>query len=185
MKTKTSLWRSFWANPGSTDARSLSVNFRFALLQRAAAPQFSFRCSRWPPQKQIASELDRVQQNMCTTLVRLPREEGENVVWTTFVRRRGRHARGQCQDNGLWSHLWFKRALKWDAHLARIVNARSWASRLRSYTRREWLMEQRRLLLPLDSNVVLMTAGRTGTRTQPGKVHMRFHDGLEFVQIIL
>ena len=180
---RAAMWRAYWANPGSKDAHKLAVSHRLALLRRAVAPSFSFRCSRWPPQCQVASELDCLQQKMTASLLKLPRDEGEEA--DAYVRRRGRAARKLCVANGKWSALWFRRAVQWDEHLARPLNSNSWAAKLRMYRGRSWLMEQRSKFAPSVASLASpasMLAGRTGTRAQAGKVHMRFHDGIEYAR---
>ena len=52
------MWMSFWANPGSRPAGKLKVDSRLQLLCKAVSPQLVYRCSRWPPQKMVARELD-------------------------------------------------------------------------------------------------------------------------------
>ena len=148
--------------------------------QNCVKPQFGCKCSRWPPQRQIASELDRVQQKMTATILRAPRAAGEDV--DAYVRRRGRLARNQCLQQGQWSDFWFSRASKWDEHLARERNGYSWSARLRDYRGMHWLMERRAALAPRVSAVVSIRAGRTGTRAAPGKVHARWHDGIEYAK---
>ena len=106
--------------------------------------------------------------------------EGEEV--DAYVRRRGRAALKLSKENGLWSAHWFRRALAWDGHLSRPLNSYSWAARLREYRGRSWLMEQRRFFAPRDGSSASILAGRTGTRALPGKVSMRYHDGIEFAR---
>ena len=146
-------------------------------------PQSDFRCSRWPPQKQVASELDCIQRKMAATMLKVPLREGEPVV--DFIRRRGRIAKASCDSHGLWSQRWFDRALRWDEHLARPRNCQGWAARLRSYHDRDWFIFRRSLFAPVTSSresAASATAGRTGTRACRGKVHMRWHDGVEYAR---
>ena len=91
--------KSFWANPGANLARDLPDTSKLALMQRVTLPQLSFRCSRWPPQRQIGSELDHLQQKMTASLMRLPRFPGEEV--DVYVRRRGKAARKICSEREL------------------------------------------------------------------------------------
>ena len=152
-------------------------------MQRAVVPQLDFRCSRWPPQKQIADELDTLQRNMTAVLIRTPRLEAEET--NDYFRRRRRIARNLCIENGLWSKRWFSRSLKWDQHLARPLNRHSWPAQLREYRGREWLMERRMSFAPSvasRTSSASILAGRTDTRAVRGKVHMRWHDGIEFAK---
>ena len=185
-KCRTSMWRAFWANPGSKPARDLSITQKLSLQNRVVLPQISFRCSRWPPQQQIAAEVDHIQQKMTSSLLKLPREPGEEAE--AYVRRRGREARKCNMSQGLWSQHWFGRAIRWDDHLARPANQHTWAAKLREYKGKEWLMHRRALFAPSAASrgsSVSITAGRTGTRSVHGKVHMRWHDGIDLARSYL
>ena len=91
-KCRTSMWRAFWANPASTSARDLSTPQKLALTNRVVLPQLSCRCSRWPPQRQVAFELDHVQQKMTSSLLRLPRVMMERKLRALFVDAVEQHA---------------------------------------------------------------------------------------------
>ena len=146
------------------------------LVERAVVPQFAYKISRWPPQQQIANELDRLQQKMTSILLCEPMAIGEEVP--EFVRRRGKIARKLCKDQGLWSQRWYSRVIKWDRHLSQSRNTYSWSSRLRTFHGSDWLILQRMSFIKAASNTVSVLAGRTGTRTFPGKVFARWHDGV-------
>ena len=105
-----------------------SKSFRrtLQLLARAVQPQLAFRCSRWPPQRQVAVEVDRKQQKMAASVLRLPRLHNEEAQ--AYVRRRGRAARSHCLQQGIWSHQWFGRAVAWDDHSSRPRNNHTWAA---------------------------------------------------------
>ena len=182
-RARNSMWKAFWANPGANAARGLGQSSKLALLQRVVRPQLSFRCSRWPPQRQIASEVDRLQQKMVASVVRLPRVAGEEAA--DYVRRRGRLARKSCAEQGIWSQHWFSRAVHWDDHLCRPLNFATWPAQLREHRGKQWLMDCRASLAPArssSSSEVSVLAGRTGTRTFSGKVHTRWHDGVDFAR---
>ena len=174
------MWRSFWSNPAAKDAQHLSIDEKALLLKRAVAPQLDFRCSRWAPQKQIATEVDRLQAKMTATLLKLPYVEGERPE--DYVRRRGRLAKRLSRKHGLWSERWFQRATKWDEHLAGPRNARYWAAKLRCYHDRDWFVLRRSSFAPSVASresPACSTAGRTATRTGRFKVHARWHDGVQ------
>ena len=182
-RTRAAMWRAYWGNSGAHDAAHLSVTNRLSLLKRAVAPQLSFRCSRWPPQQQVASEVDAMQQKMTASLLRLPRNGGEDAP--EYVRRRGRLARKVCKESGSWSEHWFDRCLRWDEHLARGRNSYTWAARLRDFRGAQWLIDRRASFAPAvasHSSPASILAGRTGTRAYRGKVHMRWHDGVELAR---
>ena len=179
-RSRASMWRAFWANPGAEVAKHVSIDRKLQLLTRAVQPQLAFRCSRWPPQRQIAAEVDKLQQKMMASMLRLPRLEGEEP--DRYVRRRGRLARGHCQQHGLWSAHWFARAIAWDEHLARPRNNHTWSARLRDFRGKVWLMQRRASFSPSGASIVgsaSLLAGRTGTRAVHGKVQMRWHDGID------
>jgi len=182
-RARSTMWKAFWVNPGATSAAQLAHDKKLALMSRAVLPQLSFRCSRWPPQRQIASELDNLQQKMTASLLRLPPAPGEEAE--DYVRRRGRAARKICTEQGMWSNHWFGRATRWDEHLARPRNWKSWPARLREYRGRQWLIERRAHFAPSvasRSSTASVFAGRTGTRSFRGKVHTRWHDGIDFAR---
>ena len=183
-RARTSMWKAFWANPGAQNANDLPSAARLALLGRAVLPQLDFRCSRWPPQRQIACEVDQLQQKMVASLLRLPRLDGEEAP--EYVRRRGRVARRITSANGPWSCKWFRRAVLWDEHLARPQNHHSWPARLREFRGKQWLIDRRASLAPAasshnSSHSVL--AGRTCTRSFRGKVNTRWHDGIDLARV--
>ena len=182
-KARNAMWRSFWTNPASKDSRHLSIEDKAALLKRAVAPQLDFRCSRWAPQKQVASEIDRLQTKMTATLLKLPLLEDERPE--DYVRRRGRLAAQLSRNHGLWSARWFQRAVKWDEHLSRPRNAHCWAARLRCYRGSDWFIFRRSLFAPSVASRAspsCSSAGRTNTRTGRFKVHARWHDGMQYAR---
>ena len=115
-KTRSGMWKAFWANAGSKKAQCLDVQSRLVLLDRASKLQLAFRCSRWRPQRLIAIEMNRLQQKMVATSLRLSRLSEETPA--EYVARRGRAARSIIKTIGFWSAFWFRRALQWDEHLA-------------------------------------------------------------------
>ena len=176
--TRAAMWRSFWSNAGGKTAASLPTSSRLSLVKRTVTPQLSYRCSRWPPQKQIADELDRVQQKMISIALRQPRLPHEEVQ--DYVRRRGRAARRICQKHGPWSNHWFARAAALYKHLSRSRNGTVWSAQLRDYHGKKWLEEQRASFIVSETSSTSILAGRTGTRAFVGKVHTRWHDGVEY-----
>ena len=171
---------------GQEDAFHFSIGDKMSLMRRAVLPQLSFRCSRWPPQKQIAVELDRQQQKMVASMMKVPRIPGEEAA--DYVRRRGRLANKICKTHGTLSSHWFSRCVKWDEHLSRARNMHTWAARLREYHGKQWLIERRAQFAPSSasrSSPSSSSAGRTGTRAIHGKVHMRWHDGVDYARSMM
>lgn len=176
--TRSAMWRAFWGNAGSKTAECLSRQQKMCLIARAVSPQVDYRSSRWPPQSQIAQELDKIHQKMISIVLHESRKPGEDIP--EYVRRRGRIARNLCEQFGFWSQRWFARAIKWDRHLSRTQNASSWLSRLHTYHASEWLIGQRLSFIVSQSSTTSMFAGRTGTRSFQGNVFMRWHDGIHY-----
>ena len=171
-KTRTIMWKAFWANSGSASASRLPLSSRLRLIDRGVASLLGFRRSRWPPQKRILAEVDSLQRKMIACSERLPRRAGEDVG--EYCRRRGREAGSLARRAGLWSHLWCKRVVDSSNHLQRERNLSSWASRLLAYKGRTWLQQCRSSM-----NSASVHSGRTGTRMLPGRVHCRWHDGVD------
>lgn len=176
---RTKMWKAFWANSGSMLGRRLPVPEKFALLRRCVAGVAAYRMSRWPPQAQIARELDSVQAEMSALILGLRPRALEDIA--VFCRRRARTARAECRKQGLWSDFWFSRAVAWDKHMTRHPDIiatmfrnyhdSSWLERCRAIYANAWSMSQR----PWTTQ-----AGRTGTRAAPGFVAQRWQSGILF-----
>ena len=137
--------------------------------------------ARNPPNQRAPHPID--QQKMIASIVRLPQVPGEEAK--DYVRRRGREARKTRAEQGMWSKHWFGRAVSWDDHLARPRNFNSWPAQLRDYRGKEWLMERRASFAASASSrgsTASILAGRTGTRSARGKVHVRWHDGIDYAR---
>ena len=169
------MWKAFWGNLRPVTSQGLALPAKLQLLNRSARPCLDYRASRWPPQLQIAKEVDGMQRRMVALIMRLPRREGESPE--EFFRRRARSAGKACSDCGTWSQRWFRRSIAWDEHLRRDRNSTSWPAQLLEYHGGTWLAAQR--LMRRSPSVF---AGWTGTRASSGKVHMRWHDGIELAQ---
>ena len=168
--TRKQMWGAFWANASAAGTMKLPLQLRLKLLLRAVVPILDFKCSRWPPQRQIANELNAVQRKMVAILLRLTPTDGETRE--QFVRRRGRAARQLCLQCGIWSSRWFRRALDWDAHNRRERNDFTWAAKLVDFRAADYLSQRRAFY-----------NGRTATRSQPGYVSRRWHDGIALARV--
>ena len=126
----------------------MALEVKLKLMARVVAPQIDYRCSRWPPQRQIAAEIDRMQRKMTATLLHMRVSAGESVE--DFCRRRNRRCTQICNEHGLWSKRWFDRAISWDAHLSRPRNTYCWAAKLRSYHDRDWFIQRQFFFAPVD-----------------------------------
>ena len=96
--TKRAMWRSFWASPASKDGQNLRRSAKLQLLNEAVVPQLDFRCSRWPPQKTVARELDELQRKTHAAVLRIPRQPGEATE--DYLHRRWRDAAAACGAEG-------------------------------------------------------------------------------------
>ena len=76
---RTQMWKAFWANSGSLLGRRLPVPDKLALLRRCVASVVAYRMSRWPPQSQIAREIDDVQARMSSFIIGLRPHPVEDV----------------------------------------------------------------------------------------------------------
>ena len=96
-----------------------------------------------------------------------------------YARRRNRLVSNKCQQVGLWSTRHCERVIAWRGHICRPANASSWAAILYEHKGFQWLIERR-----LDQNSDPL-AGRTGTRSKPGRVNTRWHDGVRYAESVI
>ena len=150
--------------------KSAAAVVKLKLMDMVCKPSLSYRCSRWPPQQQVAKELDRMQSKMVACIMRIKRAEG--AALTDYCRRRNRQAAAVCRKTGVWSCHWFSRAIKWDEHLARGHSENSWPVLLRQFHGAIWL-EIHRSLTNLHG---------TGTRVSRGRPQKRWSEGIQFAQ---
>ena len=125
--TRAAMWRSFFGNAGSLRVRGLPTNRKFQLLNRCTTPILAHRCSRWPFNELLASEVKSVQFKMCSALVRTERLEDDSPA--SFKIRRNRVISQQAFASGSWVVKWCRAGLKWNTHLQRGV-ATSWIGSL-------------------------------------------------------
>ena len=156
-------------------ASGAGIATRMNLLSRFVRPLLDYRASRWPPQQQVALEVDTLQRRMVAICLRAPRQPGE--LFGDYHRRRSREAAAQCRRFGTWSARWFQRAIAWDDHLRRARNSSSWPAKLLRYHDAAWLQTFR--LMASSASVL---AGRTNTRLCPGKVHVRWDNGVHLAR---
>ena len=148
------------------------------MLAATVLPTAEFRFSRWPPQKQIADELDSLQTRMAAVIQRVRKQPQETLP--SFCRRRGRAARVLCRQVGIWSDRWWSRTAKWDAHLRR--HPESAAGALAAWHGNTWLRARRSQFVPSNPRSWMswsIHAGRTATRMRAGVVFQRWDDGIE------
>ena len=160
--------------------KNAPLEMKLKLLDRAVLPIASCRMSRWPFQVQAAKRIDRTQTKMIRTLMRDKFEQGDDPA--SFVIRRNRAAASVARRRGLWSDLWKKRVIDWNAHLGRELNQSSWAAKTLNFHGKEWLQERRRMFAAGSHSSLL--AGRTDTRAGRGIVHRRWHDGVGHAKVL-
>ena len=168
------MWRSFHGTFGKS-MRTAPLSMKLGLLDRSVLPIASYRMSRWPFQVHAAKRIDRTQTKMIRTLIgQRPRPDEDPAG---FMIRCNRVAADTARNRGCWSNLWRKRVIDWSSHLHRDQNQSSWASKTLHFHGKAWLQEQRRLHAVGERTS--LTAGRPCTRSFPGIVHKRWHDGVD------
>eukprot|EP00973_Karenia_brevis_P029968 4132108-Karenia_brevis.AAC.1 len=63
-ETKTAMWTAFYRNAGSKKAKLADFKSKLRLQDRAVKPMFGCRCARWPPNREVYQDLNRVQGRM-------------------------------------------------------------------------------------------------------------------------
>ena len=169
--TRAAMWNSFFGNVGSVIARGLPAAKKFQLLNRCTTPILSYRCSRWPFNELLASELKSVHFKMCSALVRSERLEGDTPA--SFKIRRNRLVSQQALASESWVVKWCHSVLRWNAHLRRGV-ATSWIGGLPL----AWDSEHFRHLR-LEQGSASIFGGKTGTRSTQGCTFTRWQQGIE------
>jgi len=172
---KRGCWAAFWANFSSKRARKLPLQEKISVMNRAVTPIYKYKCSRWPAQRCIAKEFDKVQNKMLAILMNVPRFPGEQPH--EYVRRRNHMASCQARAGQRWSAIWYARVVAWNDHLKRPANARSWAAQTLEFRGRAYLQERR-----IANHSESSSHGRTCTRSTRGVVHTRWHDGVDFAR---
>ena len=177
------MWGAFYANFGGPAIKKAPVSRKMKCIERCVRPMMSYRCSIWPPQKQIAKEMDAVQRKMIAIVCPIRRGPGEDSE--QYARRKGRQASGLAREAGTWSDHWFKKALAWDEHVHRSRSGCKWNLSLLSFHDTSWLQQQRFVfaaVAPTRLNPWTMFAGRTGTRAAAGKVQPRWQEAVHKVR---
>eukprot|EP00969_Alexandrium_andersonii_P003755 162877-Alexandrium_andersonii.AAC.1 len=74
------MWRAFWGAAGSQITRDAPFHAKLRSLHRSVLPVFDFKCSRWPPQRTVSEEVDRLQRRLVAILQRLRPQPGGDAV---------------------------------------------------------------------------------------------------------
>ena len=80
-------WARLWAGAGSKKARGLPLFLKIRDVERCCFPAVSGRCSWWPIGATLASEIVMLHRAVIVSLLRVPREAGEDD--SSYARRRG------------------------------------------------------------------------------------------------
>ena len=180
LKVKAKMWGAFYGNSGSNDLHSVNFETKLSLLMRTVFCTVNWKFSRWPFQKSIAVEMDKLQVNMVAMVSRYPKLASED--WVGWIRRKRRFARNILQRIGFWSEAWALRQVNWHEHVERSPGV---LRDLLLYHNSNWLQSMRSRFVPANGadgtrNSVL--AGRTGTRTDDGKPQPRWEAGIELAR---
>ena len=176
LHTESKMWASFWANAGCKRAKQLRPAQKAMLIYRTVLACVLWKVSRWPWQKTVALELDAIQCKMLLIILPCVRSYTEDL--DTFCRRRARQARNVANKCGLWSIVWAKRVIAWNAHVRRGAIYAHPVPRLLEHHNSVWLMNQRSQFVSEFSIRNSVFAGRTGTRLNVGHPQVRWSDGL-------
>jgi len=168
------MWRAFYANFGKR-MRNAPRQDKIKLLNRAVLPIATYRMPRWPYQRTAAQRVDRTQGKMLSIALGVKVMADETPA--AFVRRRNLIVSQAATSAGRWSNIWKSRVSKWSQHLNRPRNGNSWAAKTLHYHGKEWLQQQR--ITHAIGQFGSMLAGRTCTRSFPGVIHKRWHDGVD------
>ena len=179
-QAKRMLWGGFWKQSGSKKLSKLPISYKFMLLQRSVFSLVLWKLSRWPYQRSIAVELDSLMCHFARLILPCFPKFYESV--DDFDRRRKREARDFCTRIGLWSTVWAKRVVAWQAHLHRAEHFNHPCSRILQFHGLEWLEQQRSFFLNSRNT---LWAGQTGTRVQRGRPQVRWESGCELAKLVL
>ena len=121
-------------------------------------------------QDTYAASLDRIQRRMISALMQIKPAPHEGL--DAFVKRRHIISGKVATKSGRWSHMWAQSIGKWNDHVQRKHDPKTWSAPLLEWHGPEWLQLQR--LIASSST----QESRTNTRVYRGKVHRRWSEGL-------
>ena len=177
------MWAVFWKKSGAINSNAFNFETKLSLLMRTVFCTVNWKFSRWPFQKSIAVEMDKLQVNMVAMVSRYPKLASED--WVGWIRRKRRLARNICQRIGFWSEAWALRQVKWHEHVERSPGV---LKDLLLYHSSNWLQSMRSRLVPANGSESIrnsVLAGRTGTRNNDGKPQPRWNAGIELARAYL
>ena len=192
------LWGVFFKNLRQKGWRKLGIRRRFKLLSRTVKAVALRALSAWAPTPHYVDQLNKLQRKMASKVLNLFRYPG--LEWRAFRSWESRVASRHVEEvaGGWWAQEWMSRSLAWNNHLKRdwqqqrrflelprstlccpssFVTNLSWAAALVHYHDEDWFDARRIFWVRHDG---LRVASRTGTRSAPGHVHMRWHDRINY-----
>jgi hypothetical protein len=169
-RTLSFAWAAFWRNYGMV-SETMGLKNRCKLFQRAVAPVFKFRASRWIWQTTVAQNLHRQQSRVLGTLLKIHRNPDE--TWKSFEHRKKvlltKHKVRR------WDEEWQQLVLAWNGHLDR--HADLFATKIRAAAVAQSQVNQWRRTIGMCTG----NARSLGTRRVSGQPR-RTLDGLSQLQ---
>ena len=193
---KQRIQRALFANIRAPGFKRLCARSKVAMLGRVLSPIFLYGAQTWPPSHALCVDVNSFQRKIIGISLGLRKTVHEDPA--AFVRRRGRMASRLIEDTDTWwTRRWLKRILKWNDHLTRdyerqmlhfvdkvpvdlIASQFSWAPMLSHWRAREFLSARRDFFVQIAPQI--RVSSRTGLRAGRGKVHTRWHEGLDFAR---
>lgn len=189
------LWKRFFGISRAAGWSRLTLDRKVVHIERSLWSVLAFYCGTWPPQRQIATEVDCVQRKMISSAMRLRKLPDENPA--TYIRRRNREANRLRARVGKWSDRWFQKSMKWDGHVRRdlrrqlqhvveqvpahlLATSFAWGPALVHFQDVDFLNRQRVVSRPRDFSTRLHV--RTGLRVGQRKIHPRWAESIEFLK---
>ena len=122
----------------------------------------------------LGSKLLAVQRAVISSVLRLPRETGEEDV--VYACRRGREAGRHVSRVGAWDVRAARRIVEWAEHLQR-GHVSSWAVSIFPFQCSKWLQVRR-----AAQNSISIFAGVLGLRQIAGRPRIWFEEGLSYAK---
>ena len=169
------MWSAFYAN-NCFGLVASSDKAKQNFIQSSLMSICTWRWARWPYNKATATRLDSVQNNFVQLLFPVTQQAGETAD-KYFARKRLQAGRRSARI-GRWSSFWAGAIKAWSSHMKCERNCSAWSTQINQYIGKDFL-ENKRLHLSRGDAFT-----RTGTRSQSGHVHCRWHDGLEAAKAV-
>mmetsp|Transcript_89998 Transcript_89998/g.263073 ORF Transcript_89998/g.263073 Transcript_89998/m.263073 type:complete len:213 (-) Transcript_89998:121-759(-) len=166
--TRHAMWKSYFANCSHKALGSLPLSTKLKMIQKSCKQPFSYRCSRWPPARELSRAIDRVQAKMTAGVMRTPLLPSEDPV--SYIKRRNKEAAQMIRLQGRWSLEWHVRCWDWQKHCDRGHDDKAWHTKLMKCQNFEWLTAQRHAV----------NGSGTGTRAHRGAPCVRWDEGLKW-----